>query len=354
MHVAALNRAEDCGANTLSPWVSVTQEALGSHGVFVTFTNSGRHLYAGAARGAIRFRDASGGSDGAVRLKCSPLCMAPVAEDDLLIGTDSGRIMRLNADAEPWEFFNAGQGWIEQLAVGGEDAIAVAAGRSVKLLDAAGEERLDLGPQRSTPTGLAFDADRRRLAVAHYDGVSVWKLADGRKDLDLRWHGSHTLMAWSPDGRHIATATQDKELHAWRMPRGDSLKMSGYPSKIRSLSWTPDGEYLACAGADTITCWRFADGGPTGTAPLEFGYVFDSLVTQVAAHPRRPFVAGGYDNGSILVGGLATCDAMIARAGNAERVTGLAWSPLSDTLAAVGERGTLTEMRFAPQAFESC
>ena len=354
MHLAALNSAEDCGATTLSPWVSVTRQALGSHGVFVTFANSGRHLYAGAAHGAIRFRAASGGSEGTARIASSPLCMAPVGEDDLLIGTDSGRIMRLNAGGDLWEFFDAGHGWIEQLAVGNEDAIAVAAGRVVKLLDGAGEQRLDLGPQRSTPTGLAFDRDRRRLAIAHYDGVSVWDLGTGRNDLDLHWHGSHTLMAWSPDGRHIATATQDKELHAWRMPRGDSLKMSGYPSKIRSLSWTPDGGYLACAGADTITCWRFADGGPTGTAPLEFGYVFDSLVTQVAAHPRRPFIAGGYDNGSILVGRLSTCDALIASAGNAERITALAWSPLSDTLAAVGERGTLTQMDFAPQAFEPC
>jgi WD40 repeat protein len=57
--------------------------------------------------------------------------------------------------------------------------------------------------------------------------LTLWKT--------FEWHGSHTAVSWSPDGKFIVTAMQDREMHCWRWRDRESMRMSGYPSKIRAL-----------------------------------------------------------------------------------------------------------------------
>jgi WD40 repeat protein len=216
----------------------------------------------------------------------------------------------------------------------------------VLVLDAAGVVVAEHDGHASTVAGLAFSGDGTRIAASHYGGVTVWPADRGDAIGErLEWHGSHLAVAWSPDSAFIATAMQEKELHAWRMPHGKSLRMSGYPAKIRSLSWTPDGRYLAVGGADSVTAWDFGDGGPSGKAPLEFGYVFNQVVTEVAASPADGMIAGAYDDGAVMIGDPASGEAMIARAGDGAAVTRLVWSDDGGTLLAGSAKGGLAVMQ---------
>ena len=68
----------------------------------------------------------------------------------------------------------------------------------------------------------------RRLAAAHYGGASLWSAKAGsQKPKSLAWAGSHLSLTWSPDGKYIVTATQENDLHGWRVSDGADMRMSG-------------------------------------------------------------------------------------------------------------------------------
>jgi WD40 repeat protein len=283
-----------------------------------------------------------------VDLDTMPLCAALGFNGvGLLVGTENGCLVGIEPDGSTGTLIRVDRGWMEQVSVhAGTGVGACSSGRRITLLDHRAQIIAEFEDHPSTVTGLAFSPDGDRLAASHYDGVSVWEIRSGNKVESLYWHGSHTAVSWSPNGKYILSALQDNQLHAWRMPGGKSLKMSGYPGKIRSLSWTSDSAYAACSGADTVTSWYFENDGPGGTAPSEFGYVFNSMVTVVAAHPSERVVAGGYDNGTVLVGDVSTGEAMIARPAGGGKITGLSWTPGDQTLLGVTDAGTLAIMRF--------
>src|SRR5262249_9667489 len=78
----------------------------------------------------------------------------------------------------------------------------------------------DLG-QAAFPTAivsaLRFSPDGRLLLVASRDdSVSVWDLARGERQLELRGrHGGIRAAEFSADGTWVATGSQDGTLRAW-------------------------------------------------------------------------------------------------------------------------------------------
>jgi WD40 repeat protein len=72
-----------------------------------------------------------------------------------------------------------------------------------------------------------------------------------------------TLAAYSPDGKYLACADSDNDIHLWldaeAATRGPVLR--GHNDEIRSLAFSPDGTKLASAGADrVIHVWDVRDG----------------------------------------------------------------------------------------------
>ena len=101
----------------------------------------------------------------------------------------------------------------------------------------------------STARGLAFAPKGYRLAIAHYNGATLWFPNLEAKPEVLDWKGSHLDVTWSPDGRFVVTSMQENALHGWRLlPDKGHMRMSGYPSKTRSFAWSHDGKWLATSG----------------------------------------------------------------------------------------------------------
>src|SRR5215475_7701968 len=90
--------------------------------------------------------------------------------------------------------------------------------------------------------GLSFAPRGFRLAVAHYNGLTLWfpnaKAAPER----FEWKGSHLDVTFSPDGKFLVTAMQEPTLHGWRLADRKDMRMSGYAAKVRSFSWSHDGK----------------------------------------------------------------------------------------------------------------
>ena len=270
-----------------------------------------------------------------------------VARDGFVTGGDDGRLVRIAADGTVSEIAAFPGRWVGAVAAhAGEGLVAAAIGKEVHLYDTKGVRAVLT--HRATVESIAINPRGKRLAAAHYDGVSLWWTAAPAKGQTqtpklLTWKGAHRVVSWSPDGEYVMTATQENDLHGWRVGDGKDMRMSGYPSKVQSLAWTVKPPYLASSGAEAVTCWPFAGSGPMGKPPLQIaGARDDQQVTRVAAHAVEPVVAAGFADGSIILCDLRDKRTVLAREaaqGPDTRITALAFSPDGRAIAWGAESG---------------
>jgi len=268
------------------------------------------------------------------------LCADP-AGDGFVSGGDDGRLLRIARDGGASELINQKGRWVEHLAQHRATAtIAATIGKNAYVVKD-GEVR-EFGPHQSTVADLDFSKDGSRIACAHYGGVTVWSL--GQDTLPPRrfaWAGSHVALRWSTDGKFIATATQENDIHVWRIAQATDMRMQGYPAKVKSLSWTADARFLYTSAQPVFTAWPFAGKGPEGKPPLQFGDEGAGLISVVAAHPTAEYVAGGYDSGELQLGDIKTRRSVVLKMADGSAITCLTWSPDGQKLAAGNDRGDM-------------
>ncbi|HEY5308607.1 MAG TPA: WD40 repeat domain-containing protein, partial [Casimicrobiaceae bacterium] len=192
----------------------------------------------------------------------------------------------------------------------------------------------------STVAGLCFAPKGFRLAIAHYNGATLWfPNAEGAKPQTFEWKGSHLAVTISPDGRFLMTAMQESTLHGWRISDAKNMRMSGYSARVRSMSWTADGNSLATSGSEQLILWPF-DGkdGPMGKQPRLLA-ASKSRVSVVACHPPQPVVAVGYADGTVYLVRLDDGALIMARAADEQPVSALGWNATGQILALGTEAG---------------
>ena len=263
----------------------------------------------------------------------------------IVTGGDDGRLVTMDESGAGKELAaDDKKRWIDQVALGPDGAVAWSAGKVAHVLTKKGEDRNLEAP--STVAGLAFAPKGFRVAIAHYNGVTLWfPNAAGAKPEMLEWKGSHLSVAFSPDGKFLVTAMQEPTLHGWRLADVKHMRMSGYSARVRSLGWTADGDFLATSGSEQLILWPF-DGkdGPMGRQP-KLQAPSPARVSVVACHPRQPVVAVGYADGAVVL--VRSDDGALIRvkAEGGSPVSALGWAASGQTLAfgtEAGEAGALS------------
>jgi WD40 repeat protein len=256
----------------------------------------------------------------------------------LVMGGDDGKLAALDKKGEVTLLAtDPKRRWIDNVALHPDGAVAWSAGKTAFVRSGKAEDKSFEVP--STVGGLAFAPKGLRLAIAHYNGVTLWFPNMAANAEFLEWAGSHLAVAFSPDNKFLVTAMHEPALHGWRLADQRHMRMTGYPGRVRSMSWGAGGKALATSGADTVIMWPFASkDGPMGKEPAMLAPL-QARVTIVACHPKQDILAAGYSDGTILMVRLNDGAEILVRRRSGTAIAALAWNAKGTQLAFAAEDG---------------
>jgi eukaryotic-like serine/threonine-protein kinase len=110
---------------------------------------------------------------------------------------------------------------------------------------------------------VAFAPDGQTVACGGENGVEifVWPAAEAMEKMDA----GHSIskIAYSPDGRRIASAS-GRVVKIWDLSNGRHIvSMEGHDHSVEDVSWSPSGKYLVTSGQDKkVMVWESGTGAP--------------------------------------------------------------------------------------------
>jgi eukaryotic-like serine/threonine-protein kinase len=224
--------------------------------------------------------------------------------------------------------------------------IASADGNDIQVWDvSSGEKLLTLSGHEREIWSISYSLDGTRIASGGLDKtVRIWNADTGAQIKTLRGHGDSPLMAdfispvasvaFSPDGKLIASGSYDYTVKIWNADTGaEVMTMKKHSSLVSDVAFSADGKRLASASSDgTIRLCDVA----TGSEPLILkGH--ESEVFSVAFSPDGKRIVSGSKDETIRIWDAAT-GTEVQRLLVSGTVWGLSFSPDGKTLAAASER----------------
>jgi WD40 repeat protein len=161
-------------------------------------------------------------------------------------------------------------------------------------------------PDRGQVNSLAFSPDGKHLLSASSDGTArTWNATSAAAERVLKAGKGAALDArYSPDGKRVAVAGEDGSIRIWPLDGGDPIVLSGHDGPANTVAFNPAGNRLVSGGTDgTVRVWDAA-GGKT----LVVLHTHKGTVTGVAFSPDGKRVVSGADDG-IWVGACEVCGA---------------------------------------------
>ncbi len=151
----------------------------------------------------------------------------------------------------------------------------------------------------TAPIGrIAWSPDGKLLASPCDDHtVRLWDPSSGRCLHILSSHTKHVIcVAFHPESRILASGDIDGSVKLWNSKGGELLRtLEGHKGIVRSIAFHPDGVILASSGDDgVVALWDVS----SGTMLRKWGTAGKNLnfCLSVAFHPKGQRLAGAFEN----------------------------------------------------------
>lgn len=191
------------------------------------------------------------------------------------------------------------------------------------------------GPVRS----VAFSPDGKTVATGSEDNTArIWNPETGETILTLEGHRQHVkALAFSPDGATLATGSDDNTAKIWDLKTGKALMtLEGQEESVTSVAFSPDGKNLAVGlGDNTIKIWNPAT---NSSITLTGGHSED--VRSLAFSPDGKTLATASDDYTVIIWDLRARKPLITLRAHGNQVRSVAFSPDGTTLATGSDDGT--------------
>jgi len=187
---------------------------------------------------------------------------------------------------------------------------------------------------------VAWSPDGKRIASGTGypdDTVQVWKASDGSHICTYTEHSDQVMsVTWSPDGQRIASGSIDDTVQIWNASDGSHIfTYRGHASAVYTVAWSPDGQRIVSGSGETIApsgvgiatlpdditaqVWNASDGSHIFTYT---GHSSD--VYAVAWSPDGQRIASGSRDSTVQVW---KASHVFTYKGHTETVLSVAWSP---------------------------
>jgi WD40 repeat protein len=173
-------------------------------------------------------------------------------------------------------------------------------------------------------TAVAWSPDGRRIASGSDDmTVQVWDAADGGHVYTYQGHSDQVIaVAWSPDGRRIASASNDHTVQVWDAASGGRILIyQVQKANVTAVAWSPDGGRIASASYETVQIWDPTFGDHFYTYSVHTDWVWS-----VAWSPDGRHIASASRDSTVQVWDAANGGHVYTFRGHAASVYAVAWS----------------------------
>lgn len=231
--------------------------------------------------------------------------------------------------------------WIDQLSWHPvKPWLAFGAGSQVQIWDMT-QPLTHLDFAESSVLSLDWHPQGELLAVSGHTGIKVWQCDDWQAQPEfVEVPGASIAVAWSSDGRYLASGNLDHTLTVVSWGNPPPWLMQGFPGKVRQVSWAAaiadSPSMVAAACLEGVTVWQRQGQGWESRVLQQH----TQIVSAIAFHPTTQLLASAAKDGHLCLWHNATKLQQTLK-GVRSGFSSIAWHPAGEYLAAGGDQGEI-------------